>query len=490
MKAQGKSVRQAFALLAVAFMVALVFAPLNSAQAAASPTEYQQFVHTYSSVAKGNYTSVEKPMFPVFINDSQIPIGRTWNIIEPLVAGHNYHVYCYGGWVNNGSQPKTDYDIYVYNPRGALESEHTEAAGLPEHLGTRINDTFFTPQTTGNYTFSIINDPRESKGAENATFMIIENVATDEWFTSAIKGKKIDGSSAINTAWAYEFVTDSPKIEVYVNVPDALDMYEARLYVMSNTNSSTINGSPLPWEPGLYGNLSGSVGGYNLNSEGYRGVAYASCECKGQDMLLTYSPAQTNTNTSTTTTSKTSSKTANATAASANATTTAKTLYQLVLIGEFGSGNVDVLVKTQFGDACLLPQKPPKDVRAGNETAISYLSNSTELKSAVLEYTVDGWNTTSRLAMKIENRTCNATIPKQKAGATVNYRVSANDTLMNTLAAEGNFTVKQYTTLNITLPQGKVYLGENATIQGKLTGANGSAQVIVQLMNANQTLDY
>ena len=65
-------------------------------------------------------------------------------------------------------------------------------------------------------------------------------------------------------------------------------MYEARLYLMNNANSSTLEFFPLPWEPGLYGNLSSSVGGYNFESTGYRGVAYASCEHNGQSMFLNY----------------------------------------------------------------------------------------------------------------------------------------------------------------------------------------------------------
>lgn len=110
----------------------------------------------------------------------------------------------------------------MYDPRGTLESEHTEAAGLPEHLGTRVNDTFFTPATSGNYTFVIVNDARQSKGAEAATFMAIENAQTDRWFSTNIEGKRANGTSGVNTAWAYEFVTDSPQIQVNIQVPATL----------------------------------------------------------------------------------------------------------------------------------------------------------------------------------------------------------------------------------------------------------------------------
>ena len=99
----------------------------------------------------------------------------------------------------------------------------------------------------------IVNDARESHGAQQATFMIIENVECDKWTTHFVEGK-IGSSAAFNTSWAYEFMTNSSRIELCVRVPDTLDMYEARLYLMSNSKSVSVNNVSLPWEPGLYGN--------------------------------------------------------------------------------------------------------------------------------------------------------------------------------------------------------------------------------------------
>jgi len=462
LKGAKTAVRKALALLAIAFVATLIFSPLANvkAETATEHSEYQQFVHTYVNSENGNWTSVEKPMFPVLFDDAQIGIGANWNIVEPLLANHSYHVYCYGAWVNNGSTPKTDYDIYVYNPRGTLESEHTEAAGLPEHLGTRVNDTFFTPASSGNYKFVITNDARQSNGTQQATFMVIENIECDHWYTHYVEGKNRYNFSASSTSWAYEFVSESPRVEVYVKVPDTLDMYEARLYLMSNPQSLIVNNAPLPWEPGLYGNRTGNVGGYSLDSEENRGVAYASCEFKGQDMMLNYS-----------------------------ATSTGKTLYHLVLIGEAGYGDVDLLIKTQFGDVCLLPSKLPIAVYPSNQTTVSYVSNSTDLDNAVMDYSTDHWNNTHTAQMEIENRTCSAVIPTQKAGTLVEYHVTANDVLMNALSAEGNFTVKQSATLNITAVRDKVRVGENITISGTLTSQNSSVPVTVQFMSANETVE-
>src|SRR5208283_1293369 len=133
----------------------------------------------------------------------------------------------------------------------------------------------------------------------------------------------VEGANGSNpsfyTNWAYEFVTNASHVELYIKVPDTLDMYEARLYLMNNAESPSLDNFPLAWEPGLYGNLSDSVGGYNFEPNDYRGVAYTSDEYMGQSMFLNYiSP------------------------------NTGEHLYQLVLIGNVGSGNIQLMLKTNF----------------------------------------------------------------------------------------------------------------------------------------------
>ncbi len=135
--------------------------------------------------------------------------------------------------------------------------------------------------------------------------------------------EKIANQKCIH-AWAYEFATNKSKVEVFLKVPNTLDMYEARLYLMNDQKSLLVNSYPLPWEGGLYGNLSGVVGGYNFEAEGYRGVSYASCEFNGQDMFLNYTKSADGMN-----------------------------LYQLVVIGEEGAGNLEFMMKTNFDVATL-----------------------------------------------------------------------------------------------------------------------------------------
>jgi hypothetical protein len=448
--------------LTLFIILTIIVSPLivNSAYSLqlTNTSEYAHYVHTYMNSPQGNYTYVEKPIFPVLINNSQIPIGGNWTIITPLQAEHNYHIYCCGAWINTSSQAKTDYDFYVYNPQGILVSSHTESAGFPPHLGTTTDDPLFTPTLSGNYSFVIENNPIDSQGAQQATFMITENLKTDQWHTSYLEGRH-DNNSSLYSSWAYEFVTNASKVELYVQVPETLDVYEARLYLMNNAQSSSLNSFPLPWEAGLYGNISSSVGGYNFESTGYRGVAYASCEYMGQQMFLNYTSSY-----------------------------TGLKLYQLVLIGEQGSGKIDLMLKTNFENRTLTPISTPTKVYPEVSARIAFSSsNNITLNTAQLSYTIDNWTNAETLDMQICNQTCNATIPGQIAGAFVLYRITASDVLKNNLEITGNYTVKERSTLNITTTKNKVTLEENITINGVLTPNLSLTIVKVEFLSGNET---
>jgi hypothetical protein len=418
--------------------------------------DYTNYVHTYVNSSNGNITYVDKPFFPMMINNSQIQIGENWTIVVPLEASHNYHVYCYGAWVNTSSAAKTDYDIYVFDSRGNLESSHTEAAGFPEHLGTTTDDPLFTPKFSGNYSFVIKNDLRESEGSQQATFMVIENLRTDMWYTTSIEGKSSSGLPSFHTSWAYEILSNTSYLELYVIVPNTLDMYEARLYLMNDAKSLSINSYPVPWEQGLYANVSSKMGGYNFESEGSRGVAYASCEYAGQPMFLNYSSTSKITN-----------------------------LYHLVLIGEEGSGEIQFMLKTHFSNESLLPEVVPKKVIAGNATEISYSSISNSIERAACSYTISNWTTQDTLTMSILNHTCSATIPGQIAGSIVQYRIEVLDSLRNVLVASGNYTVKMALTLDFELVQEKIVLGENITVNGVLNPTTNASTIKLEVFGVD-----
>jgi hypothetical protein len=447
--------------VATTILLFLIISPFFIAEASSlqltATEEYLRYVHP-NITASGNSTHLDKPIFPVIINSGDIQIGQNWTIICPLQAGHNYHVYCYGSWVNFSSAAKTDYDIYVFGPSGNLESSHTEAAGLPEHLGSTANDAFFTPQQTGNYSFVIKNDERQSQGSEPATFMVIENLECDRWYSSPVEGQADDNTSNLHTKWAYEFMTNESQIELYVKVPSTLDMYEARLYLMNNPSSLEINSVPLPWEPGLDGKQSGATGGYNFESDGNRGVAYASCEYMGQTMYLNYT-----------------------------STMTGMKLYHLVLIGEQGSGNVEFMLKTKFGNTILSPLTHPARILPNQPVPIAYISENASLQTAKLSYSTNDWASASVINMEISNRTCNTTIPGQTTGSVVQYRVDVNDSLNNAMTATGNYSVKEQPTLNFIAAEEVIVLGENVTFTGILTPSNKESTVMIDVFSASST---
>ncbi|UCB60770.1 MAG: hypothetical protein JSW72_01530 [Candidatus Bathyarchaeota archaeon] len=403
----------------------------------------------------GNWTFTRRPAIPMKINESQIRIGANWTFVYTITANRSYHIYCYGDWITDGPAPHTDYDIYVYNPLGELEGYHTEAAGLPEHLGTTVNGSLFVPKYTGNYSFVVRNDPRESQASEPATFMAIEHIEPNVWHSQFIEGKQGNVSTG-NTGWAYEFTTSSEHVEIQTQVPDTLDMYEMRLYLMAdpgNNKGELLNGAPLAWEPGLYGEVSGIFGGYNLKSEGFRGTDFASCEFFGQDMIINY-----------TTPFK------------------GEKLYHLALIGEFGAGDVNFRVKTDFGNSELRLATPIQRVYPHNETFLTAVSNSSYIHRSFLHYSTDNWNTSTVSEMLVNNRACNGTISGQEAGTIVHYRVESYDYLDNLLTLNGSFSVKHSTFVNVTLGRETIALGENLSLSGFVRPALGSTDASVKLI--------
>jgi hypothetical protein len=426
-------------------------------------SELENYVHNfYNAPGYGNWTLVEKPMFPVYFNQSQIPIGSNWTIVSPLMANHTYHTYLYGQWVDKDSKPSTDYDVYVYDPLNEIEGYHTESAGLPEHLGDTVDEPFFTPRYSGNYSFVVRNDPRESNASQQATFMMIENAECNKWQQVFIEGKEND-MPVFDTAWAFEFVTESQHIEVFVKVPETLDMYEARLYLMANPKAGfgeTLNEIPLAWERGLYGEIDKDYGGYNLESRDFRGLAYASSEFYGQNMFINFtSPVKD------------------------------QSLYHIVFIGEKGAGTIDFLVKTEFGQAHLSPVSAPARVYPNNETTLTFISNTTDLTQAALNYSTNDWTGFTVKNMElIDNRTCTGTVPGQPAGTTVIYEVNAVDVFESALNFRGNYTVKYASQLNFTLKSSSITIGENITLSGLVTPPVGNITVTLIFTSANGTV--
>ena len=294
--------------------------------------------------------------------------------------------------------------------------------------------------------------------------MIMENVETDVWQEQYITGKGDDNLPVLNTSSAFDFATDSQAVQVFVNVPKTLDMYEARLYLMSDSaskNETILDGVPLAWEQGLYGvNSNGTnvIGGYNVESKEYRGNAYASCENYGQSMFMNFTAPNPGTN-----------------------------LYHLVFIGEVGYGTIDYMIKTEFNNTFLAPVSVPATAVPDNATIIAYASNLADLQNATLQYTNDSWTTANTVDMNVLNRICNATIPGQAAGTTVNYLITAEDTLENSLNATGSYPVKYLSTLNLTSIPIEPRLGDNVTLKGSMDPQAQGVPIIISVSSANET---
>jgi len=410
----------------------------------------------------GNWTYVNNPVLPVFVNELQIPVGSNWTYIYTLEAGSEYRVYCYGDWIDYSTATnKTDYDIFVYDPDGNLQSYHTEAAGLPEHLGTTVDHPYFIAEQSGNFSFLIKNDARESKGAKAATFMIIEHILPNKWYQLEMEGK-VDDEPVEKTTWAYEFNTTSNNFEILVKVPETLDMYETRIYPMANPSlnlGTILNEVPLAWEPGLYANTSGVYGGYNIDSDGFRISNFiASCEYAGEDMFINFTaPAKGN------------------------------LLYHLALIAEYGEGTIEFMIKTDFDSPVLNLLEEIKKTSPNNPTPISvYVLEESNLEMMVLNYTKDNWKTHTAIEMlSNQNATYNATIPGQPAGTIINYTILSRDITGNNAELQSSYSVKNTANITLELANSVVEYGKNITVTGSLSISETNLTLTYVLLNSS-----
>jgi hypothetical protein len=164
---------------------------------------------------------------------------------------------------------------------------------------------------------------------------------------------------------------------------------------------------------------------------------------------------------------------------------TGLTLYHLVLIGGKGSGTVQFLVKTVF-NASLQPSIVPSGMYPNETATVAYVSTSTDLVNATLQYSTDNWAHVTNVTMEIlGNNTCSATIPGQVAGTTVAYEIEATDLMRDLLTANGSYIVKNPSTLNITLVRQTITLGENITIKGQMTPQAAGMPITVYFDSAN-----
>ncbi len=427
-------------LLILGLIISITAASINVPRASGSP----------DPPFSGTVTVIEKPGSPIRIDDGNISIGATRNFLfQNLEEGHKYHAYFYGNWTDPVNH-LTDYDIYIYergNGSTTFLSSHTESAGYPEQPANNPSGQYFIPSATGDYYFSINNDLKESSATLGGTLNLVEHIDLNQWYTKYLDENK---SGLVNN-WIYEFETDADHIRVDIVVPDTLDMYEARVYVMGNPDADKgelVNGISLAWEEGLYGYKTGIYGGVNIDPQGFRHIDMsASCERNGEDMTLKF-----------------------------DAPLDGRTLYYLVFIAEYGGGNIDFIVQTDFSPPTLALIDPPTTAQSDTPIELYCLAtDSSEIDSMRLRYSVNGnesWRTL--WPHEEDDGVYSVYIPAFEAGTTVNYNFKATDVFGNTATIyshykiregrfPGNVTVVGTPNRPMKLPKGQILPRENWT---------------------------
>jgi len=398
-------------------------------------------------------TEVPKPVDPVFINDGNdtigIPAGDVWYLTYDLRLDRKYHVFLVGDFVINDTDPVTDYDIYTYLPNGQKYTTHTESAGLPEQVANDDAHQYFVPPQSGEYTFEIKQDDRDSENDSepmSAIFMLIEHIDVNEWYSQSLDGRDSDDREKWDTSWGYEFNSTSPQIRVMVDVPTSVDMYEARLYVMANPESGV--GYDL-YDVGVpFGNyftgFAGEYGGYNTSSRGDRNMdAMDSGEFRGDPLEFTYdSPG----------------------GGSGN-----NIFYYLVIIAEEGDGTVDFIVQTDFAPPELTIVDPPELVIEDDDTEILVtIEDEADIEEVWIKYTSDGenWNEED---LSSEIGGYSVTLENYEAGDFLEYVVYARDEFDNVGSTESGFQVKKTVTISCSIADMTLMGNQDAKITGVTT---------------------
>ncbi len=404
-----------------------------------------------------------------------------------LEEGHKYHIFLVGDWVTNNTESATDYDIEVTYPSNAFSQTFTMSAGIPEQVANDEKHQYFVPPQTGDYRFVIYNDPRDSKGAEPAVFMIIEHLELNTRYRKELVGKPYVGAEYLEGyKVGYEFNTSKPDFLLHIDVPDpvpaegikGLDMYEARVFPMGNPSANvgyTIQDVELPKGELLNGGLLdrggtnvtkesvlndesyGEVyGGYNLTIPGFSFPNMKiSCETAGVDMIKKF----------------------NSPSASGNSTEE-NVFYYLVLLAEYFEGEIEFYIKTDYRPVNLTLLDPPEVGYTNETTLIKVESESAAaVESMWIEYTTDNWKNTKSIDLIDKDDYWLAVLPSFNLHDDVEYRIHAVDEIDNRGLIEGSFTVMNKVEIDFGL-SGKVIQGGQTV---KITGAATKPSINLKL---------
>lgn len=413
----------------------------------------------------GNSTVVDRVGFPVVIAEDQIEPGETWTYIYSLQGGHKYHIYLVGEWVNLEDH-LTDYDVYVYRVRKAtlnFISSHTESAGYPEQISNDDKGWYFTPEEDATYYICVRNDPNDSQESEAATLMVIEVIEPDLFYKISME-EPDDDFVVPESSYAFEFITDQPRITVDVSVPNSLDMYEARLYPMANLEDDVgddIDGLITPWSPGLLGRLNGEYGGFNYDPQGYRNYdASDSCERNGEDMLIDFT-----------------------------STYSDPVLYYLVLLAENGEGKVTFVLRTDFTPPNITLINPPDFVTSEEPfTLTSTITDISEITSIEFYMSTDGKQSWDEVSYSYAYGKYSVNIPALKKGTICDYYWEATDSLGNTGKKFGQAKAMNPTEIQLTVEPSNIYGGEGVMAKGSIELSY--ADLVLNYTRSDKTVQF
>ena len=72
----SKNLKKLFLIPALILLLFQLNVSLKHFEAVSAASEYERYVHNFiGDSMRGNWTFIEKPMFPVYFNRSQIPVG-------------------------------------------------------------------------------------------------------------------------------------------------------------------------------------------------------------------------------------------------------------------------------------------------------------------------------------------------------------------------------------------------------------------------------
>ena len=405
-------------------------------------------------VYSGEFINVPRLGWPVKIPLNYTLPGDVMTYNYTLEGGHTYHTYLIGEFVNLTAH-QTDYDVFLYRETITgyrYLSSHTEAAGYPEQVSNDGLGQYFTPTASGNYYFAVRNDLMESNSSEEALLMVVEHLELNKWYSRFLLEPDEYGEPRYDTGWVYEFRSSDPRLRIEVEVPDSLDMYEARLYIVGNPSKNVgflIKGAPAPWWPGLNGTLDGVYGGCNDDPQGFRHLDMSdSCETGGEDMLIDYSPKL-----------------------------KGELLYHLVLLPEYGNGTVRVRVQTDYTPPVITLMDPVEEVNSGEETPVMCrIEDRSPLSSVNLLYTVDGrsWEEAPYTSV---GEYYNGTIPSQSPGTVLTYKWVAVDSLDNSASSSSQFKAMRSTSIKINVDKDKVRGGDIIIMSGEMSLPDTKLQI-------------